>query len=153
MALCCWTGKKFQRSSEEGRDCGLPAREGVCNALEGQKKCHFCWEYTIQTVEVQELRKVKRRLRAVVEYSDTTEVVDKSQFWSNQLSSDKEEMEKYYQRVFFHHFNQIIWNSYIPYCKNGELWNHLHVRIELAELVIQKHPFRGWDFKARMSRD
>jgi hypothetical protein len=51
----------------------------------------------------------------------------------------KKRGEKYYKRLFFYHCVQIIWNSCVLYFKNGGLRNHLQIRIELVEFVIQKH--------------
>jgi hypothetical protein len=42
-----------------------------------------------------------------------------------------------------HLFGQTICNSFVFYFKNSVLKNHLQFRIELAELMIQKHHSDG----------
>jgi hypothetical protein len=81
---------------------------------------------------------IKRRLQAVVEYSSTIRAEDSvdSNLTGIPLINNR---GKYCQSIFFHRFDQIIWNSCVLYCKNGGVRNHLQIRIELAELVNQKY--------------
>ncbi|GFV14236.1 piggyBac transposable element-derived protein 4 [Trichonephila clavipes] len=48
--------------------------------------------------------------------------------------------KKYYRKIFFHIFDQCIWNSYVLYKKMGGSKSQLQFRLDLVnEMVIKYH--------------
>lgn len=82
----------------------------------------------------------KLKPKVVVDYNDTMGGVDRADQNLAPYAIPRKYGKKYYKKIFFHLFDQCIWNSYVLYKKNGGSMAQLQFRLELVnEIVIKYH--------------
>ncbi|GFY30966.1 piggyBac transposable element-derived protein 4 [Trichonephila clavipes] len=93
-----------------------------------------------EMIAVRSSRKEKLKPKIVVDYNDTMGGVDRADQNLASYAIPRKHGEKYYRKIFFHIFNQCIWNSYVLYKKIGGSKSQLQFRLDLVnEMVIKYH--------------
>ncbi|GFY06669.1 piggyBac transposable element-derived protein 4 [Trichonephila clavipes] len=82
---------------------------------------------------------VKLKPKAVVFYNNSMGGVDRSDQCLSYypLSVARNQQRKYY-KIFRHLLNQIVWNSFVIFKKNGRILNHIGFRMKLIERLIEE---------------
>ncbi|GFY09498.1 piggyBac transposable element-derived protein 4 [Trichonephila clavipes] len=80
---------------------------------------------------------VKLKPKSVVFYNSMGGV-DRSDQCLSYYPVARNIQRKYYKKIFRHLLNQIVWNSFVIFKKNGGILNHIGFRMKLIELLIEE---------------
>ncbi|GFV41282.1 piggyBac transposable element-derived protein 4 [Trichonephila clavipes] len=93
-----------------------------------------------EVIAVRSSREEKLKPKIVVDYNDTMGGVDRADQNLASYAIPRKYGKKYYRKIFFHIFDQFIWNSYVLYKKIGGSKSQLQFRLDLVnEMVIKYH--------------
>ncbi|GFW33505.1 piggyBac transposable element-derived protein 4 [Trichonephila clavipes] len=93
-----------------------------------------------EMIAVRSSREEKLKPKIVVDYNDTMGDVDRADQNLASYAIPRKYGKKYYRKIFFHIFDQCIWNSYVLYKKIGDSKSQLQFRLDLVnEMVIKYH--------------
>ncbi|GFW32580.1 piggyBac transposable element-derived protein 4 [Trichonephila clavipes] len=81
---------------------------------------------------------VKLKPKAVVFYNNSMGGVDRSDQCLSYYPVARNQQRKYYKKIFRHFLNQIVWNSFVIFKKNGGILNHIGFRMKLIERLIEE---------------
>ena len=118
-------------------------RRGKALILKWKDKKNVTLISTIHNSEmsaVQSSTGEKLKPKIVIDYNDTMGGVDRADQNLACYAIPRNYGRKYYKKIFFHLFDQCIWNSYVLYKKNGGSRTQLQFRLDLVnEMVIKYH--------------
>ncbi|GFW95143.1 piggyBac transposable element-derived protein 4 [Trichonephila clavipes] len=81
---------------------------------------------------------VKLKPKAVVFYNNTMGVLIDIISVYLTIPVARNQQRKYYKKIFRHLLNQIVWNSFVIFEKNGGILNHIGFRMKLIERLIEE---------------
>ncbi|GFX97141.1 piggyBac transposable element-derived protein 4 [Trichonephila clavipes] len=81
---------------------------------------------------------VKLKTKAIVFYNNSMGGVDRSDQCLSYYPVARNQQRKYYKKIFRHLLNQIVWNSFVIFKKNGGILNHIDFRMKLIERLIEE---------------
>ncbi|GFV79420.1 tyrosine-protein kinase SYK [Trichonephila clavipes] len=85
-----------------------------------------------EMIAVRSSREEKLKPKIVVDYNDTMGGVDRADQNLASYAIPRKYGKKYYRKIFFHIFDQCIWNSYVLYKKIGGSKSQLQFRLDLV---------------------
>ncbi|GFW71793.1 piggyBac transposable element-derived protein 4 [Trichonephila clavipes] len=91
----------------------------------------------IMEVKAKKGDSVKLKPKAVVFYNNSMGGVDRSDQCLSYCPVARNQQRKYYKKIFRHLLNQIVWNSFVIFKKNGGILNHIGLRMKLIERLIE----------------
>ncbi|GFW79053.1 piggyBac transposable element-derived protein 4 [Trichonephila clavipes] len=81
---------------------------------------------------------VKLKPKVVVFYNNSMGGVDRSDQCLSYYPVARNQQRKYCKKIFRHLLNQIVWNSFVIFKKNGGILNHIGFRMNLIERLIEE---------------
>ena len=117
-------------------------QKGKMCVLKWQDKKPVCILTTVHNSEKIELKsknKTVSKPKAIADYNLTMGGVDKSDQCISYYSAMRNQQRKYYKKLFRHMLDQVIWNSFVLYQKNGGALRQLDFRLKLVEGLIKNN--------------
>ncbi|GFU47064.1 piggyBac transposable element-derived protein 4 [Trichonephila clavipes] len=126
-------------------------KKGEIIAFQKGKMCVLKWKdkkplhmlSTFHNADMMEVKakkgdSVKLKPKAVVFYNNSMGGVDRSDQCLSYYPVARNQQRKYYKKIFRHLLNQIVWNSFVIFKKNGRILNHIRFRMKLIERLIEE---------------
>ncbi|GFV28956.1 piggyBac transposable element-derived protein 4 [Trichonephila clavipes] len=126
-------------------------KKGEIIAFQKGKMCVLKWKdkkplhmlSTFHNADMMEVKakkgdSVKLKPKAVVFYNNSMGGFDKSDQCLSYYTVARNQQRKYYKMIFRRLLNQIVWNSFVIFKKNGGILNHIGFRMKLIERLIEE---------------
>ncbi|XP_055928749.1 piggyBac transposable element-derived protein 4-like [Argiope bruennichi] len=142
------------RSNRKGLPASLKSlsvKKGEIVGFQKGKMCVMKWKdkkpllmlstfHNTEMMEVQSKKNsdVKIKPKVVVFYNSSMGGVDRSDQCLSYYPVVRSQQKKYYKKIFRHLLNQVVWNSFIIFKKNGGTLNHVGFRMKLIERLIEE---------------
>lgn len=115
-------------------------QKGKMCVMKWQDKKPVCILSTVHNHEMVETRsrqKSVQKPKAVIDYNINMGAVDKSDQCMAYYPTIRNQQRKYYKKIFRHLLDQVVWNSFVLYQKQGGILKHLDFRIQLIENLVK----------------
>ncbi|GFU02069.1 piggyBac transposable element-derived protein 4 [Trichonephila clavipes] len=90
-------------------------------------------------IAVRSSKEEKLKPKIVVDYNDTMGGIDRAHQNLASYAIPRKYKKKYYRKIFFHIFDQCIWNSYVLYKKIGGSKLQLQFQLDLVNEMVIKY--------------
>ncbi|GFW71437.1 piggyBac transposable element-derived protein 4 [Trichonephila clavipes] len=131
------------KSSTVKKEEIIAFQKGKMCVLNWKDKKPFHMLSTFHNADMMEVKAKKRdsvklKPKAVVFYNNTMGGVDRSDQCLSYYPVARNQPRKYYKKIFRHLLNQIVWNSFVIFKKNGGILDHIGFRMKLIERLIEE---------------